>query len=103
MTKEPEEEQEYSEIEVDLSEQDRDNLVIHFVQTKLSGASQSIFNQEILDRCIEDALYCAIVNEMIVIALTEEVEMSKGRDKLPHVFMTESELERQNIILDAQR
>ena len=67
-------EEEYSDIEVDLSDEDRNRLIELFVQRNLSGASQSVFNKKIVENDIKDVLFDAILNEMIVRALTEEAK-----------------------------
>lgn len=69
--------EEYSDIEVDLSDEDRNRLIELFVQRNLSGASQSVYNKSIVDNDIKDALFDTILNEMILRALTEEANRYK--------------------------
>lgn len=84
----------YELIEVDLSDEDKIVLIERFIATKLSGASQRTYLVELEkdDTCVEDALFQAILNEMVLQVLIDEIESRK--EEPSRVFMTENEIQR---------
>jgi hypothetical protein len=65
-------------IEVNMSEEDKVTLVERFVNTKLREASQFTFEEERKTGTrLEDALYYAILNEIVLEALIEHIERNK--------------------------
>ena len=85
--------EEYSDITVELSDVDKETLVRAFVQENLNGASISKFYEELsIGGDVAAALHCAVVNEMILVAITEQ---ACNNLESPKVFMTANEIERQ--------
>lgn len=62
-------------VEINLSDEDMVTLINRFVNTKLREASQLTFDEERKNGMnIEDALFCAIINETILEALIEQID-----------------------------
>lgn len=76
--------EEYPSVEVELSDEDKDLLAGVFVITNLRPASQFHY-QELVNsgESVKDALFTAIVNDVILAALEKEVERIKEQEEDP--------------------
>lgn len=91
--------EDFEMIQIDVSDEDKITLIEQFVRTKLSPASQSAYiNSD--GECVEDALFEAVLNEMILQALIDHIEDQKDE---PRVFMTENEIERMESVITSLR
>jgi hypothetical protein len=73
----------FETIEINMSDEDKTALVERFVNTKLKEASQLTFDEERKNGMnIEDALFYAIINEVVLDALIEQIDLAAERDLL---------------------
>ncbi len=70
---------EYSKIEVNLDDDVKISLISLFVTNNLDKASQEAFTDTIKSGgFLEDALYAAVLNEMIIEAMMDQFEKQEG-------------------------
>ena len=70
-------EQDFGEIQVELSNETKFSLIKMFVRERLCPAAQNCFNTQPEGTFLEDALFNAVINEMVMEGLVRYIDDHK--------------------------